>query len=137
MLFVEYERGDAALVEKAFEEQGAEITVRCVDRPAEAVKYLEGREPYASRGRFPHPHAVMLDLKVPGLDALDFLHWIANSPFREIPVFVCTRAEDPRGPELARAHSLLVHLLKPSGPEACSTAARRILEWWHSRVSGH
>ena len=73
------------------------------------------------------PHAVLLDLGLPGLTGLELLRRVkADETLRHIPVIVLTASEDERhmreGQELG-AHS---YLLKPMSPQDFSWIARSV-----------
>src|SRR4051812_7752571 len=42
----------------------------------EVIAYLEGRAKYADRARYPFPHLLILDLKMPRVDGFGVLRWV-------------------------------------------------------------
>ncbi len=95
VLVVDDERNIAALtcdvVEKAF----PGLSARLVDSGEGCLAYLQGTGDFSDRAKFPYPVAVLLDLKMPGVDGFDVLAWMRdNPPHHRVPVIVLTATTD-------------------------------------------
>ena len=86
-------------------------TVRNVD---DAIRYLEGLEPYTDRSIFPFPSIVIVDLHLPGEDGFDLLAWRDSHPeFSNLQMVVVSGIE--RIQDVSRAYQMGAHsfLTKP------------------------
>jgi DNA-binding response OmpR family regulator len=69
------------------------------------LDYLSGVGEYRDRSRWPRPHLVLLDLKVPLVDGLEILEWVRRHPaLQNLPVFVLTSSDETK--EQRRAFEL-------------------------------
>ena len=114
VLVVEDERSDFFSLERAFRQLGSEFVLQVVETGEEAIRYLEGKEPYSDRTQYPLPALISLDLRLPGMSGLDLLKWIRQQPlFQVLPVIAFTAYGNrnlPRAYELG----LDFYLLKPA-----------------------
>lgn len=114
VLVVEDEQSDLFSLERAFGRLGSEFVLQVVGTGQEAVCYLEGKEPYSDRIKYPLPVLIVLDLRLPGMSGLDLLKWIRQQPlFKELPIIALTAYGNrnlPRAYELG----LDFYLLKPA-----------------------
>lgn len=113
VLVVEDESSDWFLTQRAFSQLNQKFALQQVTTAEEAVRYLEGTEPYGDRGKYPLPVLVMLDLRLPGMSGLDLLRWIRQQPYlQELPVIALTAYGNR---DLPRAYDLGLdfYLLKP------------------------
>ena len=114
VLVVEDERSDRFCLERAFRQLGSGFTLQVVETGQEAVRYLEGKEPYSDRTQYPLPVMVILDLRLPGMSGLDLLKWIRQQPLlKELPIIALTAYGNR---DLPRAYELGLdfYLLKPA-----------------------
>ena len=114
VLVVEDERADLFSLERAFRQLKAGFVLQVVETGEEAIRYLEGKEPYSDRTQYPLPALISLDLRLPGMSGLDLLKWIRQQPlFKELPIIALT-AQGNR--HLPRAYELGLdfYLLKPA-----------------------
>ena len=51
-----------------------------VSNGEQAIAYFKGEGEYSDREAFPMPFAVMLDLRLPGVNGLEVLRWIRSQP---------------------------------------------------------
>jgi CheY-like chemotaxis protein len=52
----------------------------------EVIDYLTGTGGFADRRRFPMPHLLIIDLKMPGFNGLQVLQWLKDHPFPHLMV---------------------------------------------------
>src|SRR5438270_2926706 len=89
-LLVEDDEKDILLVLKAFEAAGV-CGVRIARNGQEAMDYMVGEGDFMARERYPLPNAIVLDLRLPLVDGLEFLEWLrreAPPTIRSTPVVV-------------------------------------------------
>ncbi|MBW4501871.1 MAG: response regulator [Scytonema hyalinum WJT4-NPBG1] len=113
ILVVDDESSDQFLIQRAFSHLSPEFDLQVVETAEDAVRYLEGKEPYQDRGKYPLPVLVLLDLKLPGMSGLDLLKWIRQQSYLEGLAIIVLTAYGNR--ELPRAYDLGIdfYLLKP------------------------
>ena len=83
----------------------------------EAIKYLEGRDPYSDRNKYPMPQVILLDLKMPRMNGFQFLEWLRKSSLhlRLIPVVIMSSSALPTDVEKAYALGANSYMVKPIG----------------------
>ncbi len=114
VLVVEDERSDLFSLKRAFRQLGSEFVLQVVETGQEALRYLEGKEPYSDRTQYPLPVLTILDLRLPGMSGLDLLKWIRQQPvFKDLPIIALTAYGNR---DLPRAYELGLdfYLLKPA-----------------------
>src|SRR5688572_16754207 len=80
VLQVEDDPNDISLLSFAFQKFLPHHILRSVTSGREARAYLAGEGQFADRDRFPFPHVVLLDLKLPDEDGFEVLRWIRSQP---------------------------------------------------------
>jgi CheY-like chemotaxis protein len=79
-----------------------------------ALDYLFGRGAYTDRKRFPLPHLMLLDLRLPKVDGLQVLKEVKNDPaLRAVPVVILTTSDAERDMALAYEFHANSYLTKP------------------------
>jgi CheY-like chemotaxis protein len=114
VLVVEDEASDRFPLERAFHQLDSGFSLQVVETGEAALHYLEGKDPYRERPRFPLPVLVVLDMRLPGMSGLELLKWIRQQPrFEELPVIALTAYGNR---DLPRAYELGInfYLLKPA-----------------------
>jgi CheY-like chemotaxis protein len=136
VLLVEDNPDDAYFVARQFNNAGPHIQLRTVADGVEAMRYIEGAGNYADRRQYPAPDAILLDLKLPRMNGLDFLEWLRNrSPGAPnvmdnlIPVVVMTSSALPE--DLARAHALGIqsYIVKPVNLDEFQQCIAALIDW--------
>ncbi|MEC4814323.1 MAG: response regulator, partial [Scytonema sp. PMC 1069.18] len=91
VLVVEDELSDQLLLQRAFYQLNGEFHLQVVKTAEDAIRYLEGSEPYQDRTIYPLPVLVVLDMRLPGMSGLDLLKWIRRQPYLNgLPVIALT-----------------------------------------------
>ncbi|MEI2578802.1 response regulator [Scytonema sp. PRP1] len=91
ILVVDDESSDQFLIQRAFSHLSPEFDLQVVETAEDAVRYLEGKEPYQDRGKYPLPVLVLLDLRLPGMSGLDLLKWIRQQSYlKELAIIALT-----------------------------------------------
>src|SRR5690349_10315368 len=105
-LVVEDDPNDVLLVKLELDKFGDKVRMLTVNDGQEAMHYLEGRESYGDRDRFPTPDVILLDLKMPRVDGFDFLKWLRHEPGQHhlIPVVVMSSSAFEK--DIVRAYEL-------------------------------
>jgi CheY-like chemotaxis protein len=127
-LLVEDNPVDVKLVQMAFDQLGLN-PVPVVHDGEEAIDYLLS---LAARGASP-PHAILLDIKMPRMDGLQFLEWLrrrAPEHLGSIPVIVMSTSGDPA--DIRRADELGVdsYMVKPISWRQFQKQVEGMYEFW-------
>jgi two-component system response regulator len=92
ILLVEDNPDDADLVRIALDEARIDATLDVVPDGVAALQYVRGEGPYTG---VPHPHIVLLDLNLPGVDGREVLRTIkTDQALCTIPVVVMSTSVD-------------------------------------------
>jgi CheY-like chemotaxis protein len=119
ILHVEDDENDAILFQKACERAGLPAQTHRVDAADEAKAYLLGEGLYADRARYPIPHIIVLDLKMPRMDGFEFLKWLRHTePFAGLPALVFTASISREDKSRALAEGASSYFVKPASFEA-------------------
>lgn len=114
ILVIEDEEDDILLIRRTFAKAGVANPYQVVRNGDEAISYLKGEGAYADREKHPMPSLVLLDLKMPGKDGFEVLHWIRTQPeLSALRVVVLTSSSEIR--DVNRAYQLGANsfLMKP------------------------
>src|SRR5437660_8127834 len=91
VLLVEDDLDTIKLIKLTLRKAGFDNPVCEVRDGQEAIDYLEGTGQYGNRSMFPLPQLILLDLKMPRVNGLEFLKWLRQwDPGKLIPVVVLT-----------------------------------------------
>jgi CheY-like chemotaxis protein len=78
ILLVEDNLDDVFLLRRAFNQLPRPQALQVVHDADQALCYLAGEAEFADRAKYPLPQTIVLDLSLPGMDALDFVRWVRN-----------------------------------------------------------
>ena len=91
ILLAEDRENDIFLIRRAFQEGGIGNPLFVVRDGEEALAYLKGEGKYNRRDEYPLPALFLLDLKMPGMDGFEVLHWVREQPgFNSLVIVVLT-----------------------------------------------
>jgi CheY-like chemotaxis protein len=119
------------LLQAAFEEAHADISINVVEDSTKAQKYLKNEVPYGDHSHFPTPNLIVLDLRLPPADGLTLLRWIRQQPHLDgLPVIILTGAEFPNQEEIALQTGANGYFIKPFQFTKLVTLAQQLRETW-------
>jgi CheY-like chemotaxis protein len=114
ILLVEDDENDVLLIRRAFQKLGIDGVVHRVGDGDAAVAYLAGTGEFADRARYPWPHAVLLDLKLPRRSGLEVLTWARQEAgLTHLPIIVLTSSREANDLKQAYALGANSYLVKP------------------------
>jgi two-component system response regulator len=132
ILIVDDDPDDRAFVADALAACGvAAPRVQLVVNGRQALDYLAGLGPYASRESHPLPCLVLLDIKMPVLDGLETLSAMRSSEaWDTIPVVMLTGSAQPS--DIKRAFSLGANafMVKPASLARLKEMMRAVVQFW-------
>ncbi len=105
ILVVEDNYEDTILIRRAFRTAGVANPCHFLPDGEKLLAYLKGEGTFVPRQKFPLPGLILLDLKLPGKDGFELLHWIrTHQEFAAIRVVVLTASTELR--DVNRAYQL-------------------------------
>jgi CheY-like chemotaxis protein len=114
-LLVEDDQKDYYLVKEVFDRVG-HCQLKAVTDGQEAIDYLVGHGKFSDRRRYPLPQVVLLDMKMPRVNGLEFLRWLRHEApvgIHLLPVVVMSSSNEPKDVEAAYELGVNSYLLKP------------------------
>src|SRR5229473_6129150 len=102
-----------------------------------ALEYLRGSPPYDDRARFPFPNLLLLDLKMPRINGLNVLAWLAGRPdMKNLPALVLTSSSLPADHEIAMKLGAREFLVKPTDASDWVKLAQGLHQRWLAAKNG-
>lgn len=99
----------------------------------EALDYLFAREQFKDRDRFPLPDIILLDLNLPGINGLDVLREIRQTPIlKRIPVIILTSSREESDRRKGYDNGVNSYLVKPVSFDGFLEIVRKLDEYWLS-----
>jgi CheY-like chemotaxis protein len=119
------------LLQAAFEEAHADISMHVVEDSVKAQNYLKNEAPYTNHAHFPTPNLIVLDLRLPPTDGVTLLRWIRQQPSLDgLPVVILTGAEFPNQEEVALQSGANGYFIKPFQFSKLVALAQQFRETW-------
>ena len=129
MLLVDDDHNDRSIFALAADRTDLDLWVQTAADAQQAMDYLQGHGSYADRTLHPIPHLLLLDLKLPGMDGLEFLGWLrADRKYAGVRVVVFSGSEDAHPRERALELGAERVLVKPFRFEDWIAMVRQIWE---------
>ncbi len=118
VLYADDEDNDVFIMRRAFRKLALRANLQVVTDGGEARDYLAGDESYCDRAKFPFPHLVVLDLKMPRLSGLEVLQWARTQPtMSRVPIVLWTSSNQDRDIQAALQHGANGFFVKPPSLE--------------------
>ena len=131
ILLVEDEPDDEALTLRALKKSNIKNKVVVAHDGVEALDYLWGRGEYANRDTNSMPQVILLDLKLPKMDGLEFLRHIrSDKRTKLLPVVIMTSSKEEK--DIINGYSLGAnsYIRKPVDFEKFGEAVRQLGLYW-------
>jgi CheY-like chemotaxis protein len=127
LLIIEDNPGDVRLLEEAFQELEANITIQVAKDGAEGIDLITG----TAHNQESSPDLILLDLNLPKISGHDVLTRIKSDPrTRHIPVIILTSSRAESDVRRAYQSHANAYLRKPSTLEGLLTTARDVKNFW-------
>jgi len=132
ILLLEDEPADANLVRIALRENKIFCRLHHVLDGVEGLAFLRRQGRYADA---PHPHLILLDINMPGMNGYEFLAAVkADTQFKTIPVVVLTTSEAQRDVAAAYQLGAAGYITKPVDFEQFASAINQLGNYWFALV---
>jgi CheY-like chemotaxis protein len=131
ILMADDDENDVFFMERAFEQAQVLNPLHRVKDGEEAVAYLKGVGNYADRVKFPLPHFLLLDLKMPRKNGFEVIQWVREQPgLKRLPIVVLTSSRED--PDINRAYELgaNTYLVKPVRPDGLVELVKTMSLYW-------
>ena len=131
VLMAEDDDNDVFFLERAFKQAQIANPVHRVKDGEEALAYLKGEGQYSNREKFPLPHLMLLDLKMPRKNGFEVIQWVRQQPgLRRMPLVVLTSSKED--PDVNRAYELgaNTYLVKPVKFEGLVDMMKTLNLYW-------
>lgn len=131
ILMADDDDNDAFFVERAFKQAQISNPLYRVRDGEQVVAYLRGDGEYADRDKYPRPHLLLLDLKMPRKNGFEVLEWLRQQVgLRRMPVVVLTSSKED--PDINRAYELgaNTYLVKPVKFEGLLDMIKTLHLYW-------
>jgi CheY-like chemotaxis protein len=118
VLYAEDDENDVFFMQRAFAKLRRPDDLHIVANGRQAVDYLRGAGEFADRSKFPQPHVLLLDVKMPELSGLEVLAWARARPeFATLRIVMFTSSTQASDVEVSRTLGASAYLVKPSNAE--------------------
>jgi CheY-like chemotaxis protein len=137
ILVAEDNDGDVVMLRRAFQHLGVTAPLQFVADGEETVAYLKGTGKFANRDEYPLPDILLLDLKMPRLNGLEFLEWWRKQPsLSAIRIVVLTTSEEIRDVNAAYRLGASSFLVKPFNFDEFRNTIFAMLQYWRNNQPG-
>ena len=114
ILLVEDNQAHAELVIRSFRDHTLHSEINHVMNGELALDYLFRRGEYVDSEKYPQPHVILLDIRMPKVSGLDVLKEIkASEELRHIPVIILTTSDADQDVTKAYHNYVNSYLVKP------------------------
>jgi CheY-like chemotaxis protein len=131
ILLVEDNPDHAELVMRNLVDFQVANSITHVEDGEAALDYLHGRGRYADRKKFPMPHLMLLDLRLPKVDGLEVLRQVkSNDALRPLPVVILTTSDADRDLAMAYEYHANSYVIKPVSFDEFSALLKDLGFYW-------
>ena len=114
LLLIEDNAAHAEMVKRSLEQHKVANVIQHVDDGQKALDYLYREGEYTDADKYPLPHCILLDLRLPKVDGLEVLRQIKTSDdLRKTPVVVLTTSAADRDIAMAYEYHANSYVVKP------------------------
>ncbi|MEW6157840.1 MAG: response regulator [Verrucomicrobiota bacterium] len=135
MLILEDDANDVLLLKRALNRLNICNPLFVAHDGIEAIEYLQGKGRFQDRKTYPFPEVILLDLKMPRMDGLEFLSWLdEHREFKVIPTVVLSSSDHEKDVLNAYQHCASSFFVKPSTVGGYEQLVRLIHDYWERSV---
>ena len=127
----EDDKDEVFLLRWAFRKAGLPHEILEVRDGVAAMDYLKGVPPFNDRSRYPLPHLLLLDLKMPRVNGFEVLAWLGTCPeLRSLPAVVLSASAFHADIQNAMDLGAREFLTKPYDMDAFVSLVEGLHERW-------
>jgi CheY-like chemotaxis protein len=131
ILLVEDNKMDIALTLDAFREARLANKIHVAHNGEEALEYLFAEGNYSDRKIYPLPNIILLDLKMPGIDGLEVLKIVKNTPdIKRIPIIILTSSKEEGDRAMSYDLGANSYLVKPISFDGFLEVVKKVTDYW-------
>jgi two-component system response regulator len=131
VLVADDDANDLRLLHKAISGDGLEVQLMEVHNGEELIQYLSNEGPFADYMRFPKPDLLLLDLKMPRMDGLQVLDWLAQHPeHARLPKVMLSGSGLERDVDEAYRRGANTYFTKPTDFSHFQKLVRLTIDYW-------
>ena len=114
LLLVEDNDAHAEMVKRSFEQHKVTNVIFHVDDGQKALDYVFHEGEYVDREKYPNPHCILLDLRLPKVDGLEVLRRIkSDDTQKKTPVVVLTTSSADKDIAMSYEYQANSYVVKP------------------------
>jgi CheY-like chemotaxis protein len=114
LLLVEDNEAHAEMVKRSFEQHQVSNIIKHVEDGQAGLDYIFRQGDYQDEEKYPFPHCVLLDLRLPKVDGLEVLRRIkTDGTLKKMPVVILTTSAAEKDVAMAYEHHANSYIVKP------------------------
>jgi CheY-like chemotaxis protein len=131
ILIAEDDENDVLLLQRAFQKNGFMGKFIIVSDGEEALEYLQAQGKYSDREKYPFPHLIVTDLKMPRRNGFEILDWLNKHPeCSVIPTIVLTSSPSEEDIKQAYKKGANSYFVKPPDFDQLQKLVQDICHYW-------
>lgn len=130
VLVADDDANDLRLLRRAMPASG-EVELVEVRDGEQLIEYLKGTGPFSDRTQYPKPDMLLLDLKMPRVDGLQVLDWLAeHAEFARLPRVMLSGSGLEQDVEEAYRRGANTYFTKPTEFDRFQKLVRVAIDYW-------
>ena len=131
LLLVEDNPAHAEMVMRSFEKHKVSNLIKHVEDGQAGLDYLFRQGKYQDEEKYPFPHCVLLDLRLPKVDGLEVLRQIkTDDALKRMPVVILTTSAAEKDVAMAYEYHANSYLVKPMGFDKFESLMSELAYYW-------
>lgn len=131
LLLVEDNPAHAEMVMRSFEKHRVSNLIKHVEDGQAGLDYLFRQGKYQDEEKYPFPHCVLLDLRLPKVDGLEVLRQIkTDDALKRMPVVILTTSAAEKDVAMAYEYHANSYLVKPMGFDKFESLMSEMGYYW-------
>lgn len=129
VLWTEDDENDRLMISVALERAGRALKLMFVEDGERAWQYLNGLGQFQDREKFPAPHALVTDLKMPRCGGFELVEKVRSDPqFKHLPIFVFSASDLAVDRNAASRLGVDGYITKPTGFGLWTSSVVRVID---------